>query len=167
MVPPPPAIPELLETSPLFRELPPAHRAVLLARFVRRAVETGTEIIHHGQPGGGLYVVVSGELEVLRADERGLRVVFGHLGPGDICGEMSLLGRGPRLTSATVRAVHPTLLLFLPQAEFDRSLAEMPELRSSFEAVAAQRERDNDARLGGPSLPTDTARLDPSTVWLL
>ncbi len=162
----PPPIPELLETSPLFRGVPPAQRAVLLGRFVRREVEPGTEIIHHGQPGGGLYLVVSGELEVLRADERGLRVVFGHLGPGDICGEMALLGRGPRLTTATVCAVRATTLLFLPQAEFDRSLDEIPELRASFEAVAAQRARDNDARLG-PSLPKDTARLDPSTVWLL
>jgi CRP-like cAMP-binding protein len=158
-------ITNLLQTSPLFAPFSLGQRSALLRRFEGRDLEVGTEIIRHGEPGQGLFVVLSGRLEVLRADGRGTSVVFGQLGPGEMCGEMSLVGAAP--TSATVRAVTPATVLYLARADFEQSVGMVPELRAYFEAMAAKRTRDNREKMGGAALPTDAAALDPSTVWLL
>jgi CRP-like cAMP-binding protein len=160
-------IKNLLHTSPLFAPFTPVQRSTLLRRFEGHEVDPGGELIRHGEPGRGLFVVLTGELEVLRADGRGVSVVFGHLGPGDICGEMSLLSREVTPTTATVRAVTPATVLFLDRDHFHESVGTVPELRAYFYSVAAERTRDNTARLGGQAMPGDTAALDPSTVWLL
>jgi CRP-like cAMP-binding protein len=155
----------LLHTSPLFTPFSPAEKAALLRRFDGQEVAPGTEIIRQGEPGRGLYLVLTGELEVVRTHGRGVSVIFGHLGPGDICGEMSLLA--PRPTSGAVRAVRPTTVLFLARSHFEESLGTVPELRASLESMAAQRTRENTARLGTGAMPPDIAALEPSTVWLL
>jgi CRP-like cAMP-binding protein len=160
-------IKNLLQSSPLFAPFSLRQRSALLRRFGGHDVEPGTEIIRHGEPGQGLFVVLSGRLDVLRADGRGTSVVFGQLGPGDMCGEMSLVSPTPTPTSATVRAVTPATVLFLARADFEESVSSVPELRSYFQNMAAQRSRDNSEKLGSAALPTDASALDPSTVWLL
>jgi CRP-like cAMP-binding protein len=158
-------IKNLLQSSPLFAPFSMRQRSSLLRRFEGHDVDPGTEIIRHGEPGQGLFVVLSGRLDVLRADGRGTSVVFGQLGPGDICGEMSLLSPTP--TSATVRAVTTATVLFLARADFEESMGAVPELRAYFQKLADQRTRDNSEKLGSAALPIDAAALDPSTVWLL
>jgi CRP-like cAMP-binding protein len=56
-----------------------------------------------------MFVVVAGELEVVKKGESGGDVRVAVLGPGDWFGEMSIIDVQPR--SASVRAVAPTLAL--------------------------------------------------------
>ncbi len=56
-----------------------------------------------------MFVVVGGELEVVKEGPRGGDVRVALFGPGDWFGEMSILDVQPR--SATVRAVAPTMLV--------------------------------------------------------
>ena len=59
----------LLATSPLFRPFSPQQRVDLARRFTGHDVAPGTELIREGDPGRGLYIVLAGEVEVLKGEE--------------------------------------------------------------------------------------------------
>ena len=150
----------LLATSALFTPFSADQQAELLRRFEGIEVDPGAEIIRQGEPGRGLYVVLSGELEVVARSETASAadaadasgpVVLGSLGAADIFGEMSLLTSQP--ASATVRARSRCNLLFLPRVYVDRLAAAIPEVQRYFSEVAARRAADNSLRLRGAALP--------------
>ncbi len=80
----------LLSTSALFRPLDRPERRELAARFRARDALAGEVVIAQGSPGDGLFVVLAGEVEVVRDG-----AVASTLGPGDVFGEMSLLDGVP------------------------------------------------------------------------
>jgi CRP-like cAMP-binding protein len=158
-------IKNLLQTSPLFTPFTPAQQSELLRRFEGHDVEPGTEVLRQGEPGVGLFVVLSGALEVLARADDGTAVPLGKLATGDIFGEMSLLTNQP--ASATVRASTRTTLLFLARTYVERLAVAIPEVRAYFESVAVQRARDNTLRLAGRALPSGEIEIDPSHAILI
>jgi CRP-like cAMP-binding protein len=157
-------IKNLLATSPLFTPFSKEQQGELLRRFEGIEVDPGAEIIRQGDEGRGLFVVLSGELEVFAEDAAAGPVPLGRLSTGDIFGEMSLIANQP--TSATVRAQTRCTLLCLARVYVDRLGAAFPEVRSYFAEVAERRARDNSLRLG-PALPDEPIELDISDVLLL
>jgi CRP-like cAMP-binding protein len=67
-------------------------------------------IFHEGDPGGSMYVVLSGRVKVSAFSADGREVVLNFAGPGDVLGEITLLDGGPRTASAvpieTTRLFH-------------------------------------------------------------
>ncbi len=116
-------------------------------------VAPGTVVIHEGEEGRGLFVVLSGELDVSRRTAAGDTVPLGGLKTGDVFGEMALL-RGNR-TTATVVATRPATVLFLARDFVARMVAGMPEIKSYLEALAEEREIDNQLVLGEDEPPAD------------
>ena len=80
-------------------------------------------------------------------------VPLGGLKTGDVFGEMALL-RGNR-TTATVVAQRPATVLFLARDVVSRIVAGMPEIKSYLEALAEEREIDNQLVLGEDATPAD------------
>jgi cAMP-dependent protein kinase regulator len=158
-------IKNLMQTSPLFTPFTKAQQSDLLRRFEGHDVEPGTEVIREGEPGQGLFVVLSGELEVVAQAASARPVPLARLTTGDICGEMSLLANQP--TSATVRARTRATVLFLAREYVERLTAAIPEIRDYFNRVAVQRAQDNNLRLRGQTLPQQPTELDTSDVLLL
>ncbi len=146
----------LLATSPLFTPFSREQQNQLLRRFEGTEVDAGTVIIAEGQPGQGLYVVLTGELAVSCISASGERLELARLRPGDICGEMSLVSDQP--TSATVQALSAATLLFLPKVYVERLAEAIPEVRRYFAGVAQRRSADNTARLGA-ALPEEFVDL--------
>ena len=72
-------------------------------------VEAGEMVVEEGDTSTQMFVVIAGELEVVKKGESGSDVRVAVLGPGDWFGEMSIIDVQPR--SASVRAVAPTLVL--------------------------------------------------------
>ena len=72
-------------------------------------IEAGAMVVEEGDLSTQMFVVVAGELEVVKKGESGGDVRVAVLGPGDWFGEMSIIDVQPR--SASVRAVAPTLVL--------------------------------------------------------
>ena len=68
-----------------------------------KAFEPGELIVEEGQTGNGLYIIVSGNVEVLKGDLAESPQVLAKRGAGDVFGEMALLGEWPR--TASVRAL--------------------------------------------------------------
>lgn len=71
---------------------------------------------------GGMGVVLSGSLSVIRDDHD----VIGHLGVGDVFGEMSLIDDEPR--SATIVADEQTEVAMLSRGEFRAQIRRNPDM---------------------------------------
>jgi NADH:ubiquinone reductase (H+-translocating) len=100
--------------------------------------EPGEEVFHQGDLGDRLYIILSGQAEVVHEDN-GRLIGLGRLGPGEYFGEMALLNQATR--NATVHCTAPTDVLSLPEREFSTLAAHVPELRQKFEDLMVQRRR--------------------------
>ena len=142
----------LMATSPLFKPFNRMQQRDLLRRFTSHDVAPGTVVIHEGEEGRGLFVVLTGELEVSRRASDG-PLPLGAVKTGDVFGEMAIL-RSTR-TNATVTAQRPATVLFLAREYVARMVAGVPEIRSYLEALADEREIDNQLALGEDQIPSD------------
>lgn len=93
----------------LFGGLSRATLEILAESVPTSRVEAGEIVVEEGDTSTQMFVVVAGELEVIKKGESGGDVRVAVLGPNDWFGEMSILDVQPR--SASVRAVAPTLVL--------------------------------------------------------
>jgi predicted RND superfamily exporter protein len=103
---------EVLDNSPLFQGMTSyqVRKAILISEL--NEVAAGTRLIEQGTMGGSMYLVVSGELEVVRRDG-GREHRLALLKPGEVLGEIGFI-RATRRT-ADVRALGPVSVL-----RFDR-----------------------------------------------
>jgi NADH:quinone reductase (non-electrogenic) len=102
--------------------------------------EPGEEVFHQGDLGDRIYIIVSGQAEVVREDCAG-EVLLAGLGAGEYFGEMALLRQSTR--AATVRCTAPMNTLSLPKREFSMLAAYLPEMRATLEGVMEQRTLSN------------------------
>jgi len=111
----------LLAKVPLFSDC--SQRELLaIARGVKDVNHAaGTVIAREGDPGIGLFVIVSGEAEVSIGGKKKAK-----LGPGDFFGEVALLDGGPR--TATVTATTDLQLLGLTEWAFRGLMQEHPSI---------------------------------------
>lgn len=93
---------EVLRRSPLFEMLSDAEIEVLSDLSRLRKFAAGEVVFSEGEAGEALFVLQSGEVEVLTRGAGGAEAVLATLGPPASFGEMSLVDREVR--SATVRA---------------------------------------------------------------
>jgi CRP-like cAMP-binding protein len=77
----------------------------------------GATLFREGEDANAMFVVISGEVEVLKKSKRNVEARVAVLGPGDWFGEMSIVDIQPR--SATVRALAPSRLLRVSSADLD------------------------------------------------
>lgn len=122
----------LAATSPLFESLTRSGRRDLMGRFRPRRIYPGDVLIEQGEPGRGLFLIASGQVQVA-VDDRELA----RLGPGEVFGEISLLHDSP--TTATVRSVGAGEVLFLLPSDFAEVLASYPAVAANLRAMSAER----------------------------
>jgi CRP-like cAMP-binding protein len=135
-----------MATSALFRPFGREDRAAVMGRFRTREVAAATEVVVEGQPADGLYVVLSGALDVWKRHE-GVPSLAGRLREGDVFGEMSCLRKGP--ASATVMANRRCLLLRLPRSSFDELVVTYPQILELVSELSDARHRSLEAIAAG------------------
>jgi len=101
---------ETLERVPLLAGLAAPARRELAARGVLRRFQPGEVLWRAGSPAHGLYLVLAGEVRVVRAGGRRTHVVHVE-GPGGTLGELPLFRGGPH--PATALASRSSLCLVL------------------------------------------------------
>ena len=112
---------------PLFAWIPAFRVAASLARGSTVEAPAGTEIIRQGDPADRFYVILSGTVDVSRAEQAGaVPARLRGLGPDDAFGELGLLTGAPR--SASVTAETPVRLLALDAPAFLDLVTAGPEL---------------------------------------
>ena len=101
----------VLSRSPLFEMLSNQELEYVAELSRPRKFTAGQVVFEEGELGDSLYVIVSGEVEVLKRDDKGNPQLIARLGPPEFFGEMSLIDKEYR--SATVRARSDAELLQL------------------------------------------------------
>jgi serine phosphatase RsbU (regulator of sigma subunit) len=133
----------LIGQVPLFATLPHDELRRLAATLRPCAIAAGAVLFHEGEHGDRFYIVIDGQIEIIKAlgtaDERLVAV----RGPGEYIGEMSLFHK-QGLRAASVRARSPAQLLEMTRAEFDALLRRQPTLAYEMVRVLSIRLRDSD-----------------------
>ncbi|MDT8436344.1 MAG: cyclic nucleotide-binding domain-containing protein [Gemmatimonadota bacterium] len=104
----------------------------------------GEEIIRQGEMGDCMYVVQSGEVDVVQETDAGERPLA-RLGTGDFFGEMAVFEKEVR--SATVRATGEARVLKVDKKTLLRRIKEDPLLAVNLLQTMSHRIRDLNARL--------------------
>jgi EmrB/QacA subfamily drug resistance transporter len=140
---------ESLRQVPMFAGLPDE----TLERIAHRAesvhVEAGGWLFRQGDAADGVYVVVSGRLDVV-LEEEGSAQLLRVLGPDSVVGELALLADSER--SASIRARRDSALLRLTRDAFDALVAEDQRFTSELvRLMGVQLQRSRALEPPGPS----------------
>ncbi|MBI3892431.1 MAG: cyclic nucleotide-binding domain-containing protein, partial [Candidatus Wallbacteria bacterium] len=128
---------------PIFQGVAAEHLAALAELTEEVFAGPGQEIVQQGDPGDSMFLIVSGQVEVLVDGKR-----VGLLGPRECFGEMALIDGETR--SATVKALESTDLLTLGHDEFHEFLEERSEVASNVLRILCQRIRLLNQQLVSP-----------------
>jgi NADH dehydrogenase len=101
--------------------------------------EPGDFIIHQGDVGDQFYVIMSGEVEVIRELPNGQTVLLSKLGKGEYFGESALLTG--RRRNASVRATTPVDLMCLGRDEFNDLAGAWLKFSDSLQVLSEERNR--------------------------
>ena len=117
-----------LRTCSLFEKLPEDELEYLASLAKVQRHPGGTVVIRQGDPGDAFYVVLSGHLEVLRTDKKGLERTINYHMSGHYFGEGALFTGKPR--AATVRAMDDVELAVFDKRAFDQLCSRHPDIRN-------------------------------------
>jgi CRP-like cAMP-binding protein len=141
---------EFLKNALIFEELEEKDFARISACGVRKIYTKGEVILMEEESGSALFVIIYGEVKVVRVGEDGREVILGILGPSDIFGEMALLDGEAR--SASVIAMDNAELFVIHRKDFLSLLHEYPSIAISLLRHLTLRLRRADALIKSLSL---------------
>lgn len=128
----------LLGQIPFFTDLPMDELDRLMSELEVVNLKSGEILFREGEVGEHLYVVVSGELEILMGPDTDDELILNILHEGEYTGEMSIIQPGGQ-RSASCRARGDVVLLSMSRTQFKDLLQRHPELAKSMVSVLSQR----------------------------
>ncbi len=132
----------LLRHVPLFVSLPPNELADMAGSLQETSYAAGVVLFREGDYGNRFYIVLDGQISIVKAlgsdDER----LLGLRGAGEFVGEMSLLSQDG-LRTASVRIEADASVLELTRADFDALLHRYPPLAYEMLRVLSLRLRES------------------------
>jgi serine phosphatase RsbU (regulator of sigma subunit) len=117
----------ILHRLPLFASLPADEVRRLATVSRKRMVPVDSILFREGEYAEIFFVLLEGELEIVKSLGTAEEVVFEIVRPGAVIGEMSLFSRDRRRT-ASARARMPVQLLEMTHADLEDLLARFPGL---------------------------------------
>ncbi len=134
----------ILKNIPLFNHLNYGELLKVLGTTQMRQVEAGTDVIIEGTQGTELFVLLSGEVDVIVGGQ-----TVGHLTAGNHFGEMALIDKAPR--SATIRTTVKSNILAMKRRDFFMLIHDEPAIATkllwSFVQVLSGRLRTTNKEL--------------------
>jgi serine phosphatase RsbU (regulator of sigma subunit) len=127
----------LLARVPFFTGLPEKELDRLASEMQVVNLKSGELLFCEGDPGEHLYIVVKGELEILKAPDTEDELILNTIHEGEYIGEMSLATGAPR--TASVRGRGDVMLLSMSRQQFNDLLHKHPELASTMVSVLSYR----------------------------
>jgi sigma-B regulation protein RsbU (phosphoserine phosphatase) len=132
----------LLQRMPLFVSLPPGDLADMAASLREIRCPAGTVLFREGDYGDRFYIVLDGQIAIVKALDTDDERLLGVRGQGEFVGEMSLLSMDG-LRTASVRVVEEARVLELTRADFDALLHRYPPLAYEMLRVLSLRLRES------------------------
>ena len=90
----------ILHQVPIFQELSRREISRLEGILHRRSFALDESIVKEGELGVGMYIILSGQVEIRQQGEEGTSQHLATFGPGDFFGDQALLDESPRTASA-------------------------------------------------------------------
>lgn len=129
---------ELIAQIPLFYDIPRDEIIALASSLRERTLETDELLFAEDDLGNELFLMIVGQVEVLRAIGTPDQRLLGLLGPGEFIGERSLFGVDQR-RSATVRATTPCQLLEIGRDDLHALIRRNPALVMTMLRIVSER----------------------------
>jgi serine phosphatase RsbU (regulator of sigma subunit) len=118
---------DLLRKVPFFVSLPDAEIDLLANSLREVEYQQGEVLFYEGDKAERFYILLEGEVDILKALGSPEERLLGTRGAGTFLGEMSLFSEDQKRT-ATARAHSPLRMLEMTQSEFDDLLRRVPNL---------------------------------------
>lgn len=130
---------ELLTGHSLFSHLSPAaiYRLVELAQM--HAFCPGDLILQEGQMSAGCFIILSGQVEIVKSLNTPRQRILATLGSGEIVGEMAVIDEQPH--SASVRAIEDTQCIMIERWDFKAQMQAYPEIALQLLPILAKQLR--------------------------
>jgi len=129
---------KLLARAPLFKGLPEDEIRKLTQTLRVLEVPPSTVLFQEGDVGDRFYIIIQGQIEVIKALGTPEERFIGLRGPGEFVGELSLINRAG-LRTASVRSLGQAHLWEMSHGEFDDLLHRQPSM--AFELINVLSER--------------------------
>jgi NADH dehydrogenase len=113
-------------------------RSSLEGGICREHFDAGEVVFYQGDLGDKVYIIESGECEVLQSRD-GLEKVVAKLSAGEYFGEMAVLSDASR--NATVRALSQMDVLIVSKGDFDQLKTGVPAFGEIFSSLARKRDQ--------------------------
>jgi serine phosphatase RsbU (regulator of sigma subunit) len=127
----------LLARIPFFTNLPADELDRIMSELDEVHLQSGEILFQEGERGERMYVVMSGELEILKAPGSDDELILNRIQAGEYIGEMSLVTGQPR--TASVRANGEATLLSMSREHLMDLLQRHPHLASDMVTVLSHR----------------------------
>ncbi len=128
-----------LAATPIFRSVSESAKQALLKSAQRLALKSGQRLFEHGDPGGSMFVVISGLIEVSVSTAEGRKISLNILLPGQCFGEISMIDGLARTANAVAMA--DCQLLAIPREAFLSAARQYSELGLAMAQVLCERVR--------------------------
>jgi CRP-like cAMP-binding protein len=136
---------ELLANVPIFSELSKRDLGRVAKIMVPRTASAGEVIIKENDQAAGFFIIVKGEVDVVRGADGPNPQHLATLREGDFFGEMALFEGFPR--SATVKAKTDCELLAMTRWDFTAEMKNHPEIAVTMLPVLVRRLREVESHL--------------------
>jgi len=103
-------------------------------------------VIREGEPGTTLYLIIEGDVSVIKGGDRETCAEIAALTAGDYFGEMALIDDAPR--SATIRTRSRARFMILTKREFTQIVREQPQIALNICKALSRRIRTLHSKLG-------------------
>jgi CRP/FNR family transcriptional regulator, cyclic AMP receptor protein len=154
---------ELLRSISLFEGLEEDDLRALSAHLVERRVPAGQLIINQGDPGGEMFIVADGQVNIHLPGEASRRVSLKDIARGEYFGELALFDDKPR--SASALATTDAVLLELGRETLSQYLEERPRAAMALLRTMTERLRVTNAMLSERAAKNAVEEVERSLSW--
>jgi hypothetical protein len=137
----------LIQRHPMFAGLDPEERVDVIETFTGMRVTRGEVIIRQNTPSPGLFIILDGEVDIVRQDQD-WEITVATLRAGDVFGEIGLVADKPAIAGCVM--THAGHLLHLSRPDFHELGDRFPSVRQYTADLAD--ERLNEAVLSAADL---------------
>lgn len=146
-----------LRSVPIFSELDEADLQKITKLGVRKKYKKGSIILLEEETGSAMFVIISGKVKVVRADDDGREVILAILSESDFFGEMAILDGLSR--SASVVATSKAEVFMIHRGDFLKLMNDYPAIAISLLRELTMRLRKADMQIKSLSLKDAAGRV--------
>ena len=133
-----------IKTSPLFAGIPDKVIKKIAAIPTAQEIATGTVIVKENDPGDSMFIIISGNVDVLKG-EKNLKLA--SLGSGVFLGEGACVSGAPR--NATLVATSPVKVAMFNKEAFNKLIVSHPAIPITLMKVHNERCKDTVRKING------------------